>query len=48
VVGEQPRRVGPVASREQVLHGLDALAMVGEPPGGPTMQVRNLVGLDMD
>ena len=44
VVCEQRRRVRPVASREQVSHGLDGLAVVREPPGGPTMEVRNLIG----
>jgi hypothetical protein len=48
VVCEQPRGVCPVGSREQVPHGLDDLAVVHEPACGPTMEVRNLVGLDMD
>src|SRR5207302_4710780 len=48
VVCEQRRRVRPVTSREQVSHGLDRLAVVREPPGGATMEVRNLFGLDMD
>ena len=44
MIREQPRRVRPVACREHVSHGLDGLPLVSEPPRGPAVEVRNLVG----
>ena len=44
MVGEQPGRVGPVARRLGVPDGVDHLAMLGEPRGGPPVQRRHLFG----
>ncbi len=38
MVGEQPGRAGPVARRLGVPDGVDNLAVLGEPPGGPPVQ----------
>ena len=44
MVGEQPGRVRPVARRLGVPDGVDHLAMLGEPSGGPPVQRRHLFG----
>ena len=44
MVGQQPGRVGPVARRLGVPDGLDHLAVLVEPPGGPQVQRRHLLG----
>ena len=44
VVSDEAGGIGPVAGREHVPHRLDDLAVVGEPPGGPAVEVGNLVG----
>jgi hypothetical protein len=42
MVGEQPRRPGPVTGRLQVAHGLGDLAVRGQPAGGQPVQLRDL------
>jgi hypothetical protein len=44
MVGEQPGRIMPVARRLGVPDGLDHVAMLREPPGGPPVQRRHFLG----
>ena len=44
VVRDQPSGIRPVARRDQVPYRIDDLPLVGEPPRGPAVQVRNLLG----
>ena len=44
IVGEQPGRAGPVARRLGVPDGLDHLAVLDKPPGGPPVQRRHFFG----
>ena len=44
MVGEQPRRVGPVTRGLSMPDGVDDLAVLGQPPGGQPVQGRQLLG----
>ena len=44
MVGEQPGRIMPVAGRLGVPDGLDHVAVLREPPGGPPVQRRHVLG----
>jgi hypothetical protein len=44
VVCDEPSGSVPVAGRDCVPHCVDDISVVGEPPRGPPVQVRNLIG----